>query len=299
MKNKLKPGDIVEVLSPSEILKTLDSDGTLHNLPFMPEMIVHCGNKFRVRSRIEKTCVASHAIREFINDDIVFLENLRCDGSSHDGCQRGCMIFWDEAWLRKTNDNYENKNINLDKIDELKIRLKTKENSKRYFCQSTQLNISTRKISPKERFFKLIKEVQTKTISITKALKSLIFPVWRKLSYKLLSGDLKKTPVQVLNLQPGEIVEVKSFKEILSTLNKDGSNRGLEFHLDMKQFCGKRFRVRNRLEKMISEVTGEMVEVNNTVILENVTCCYEYRFLGCAREIYQYWREIWLKRIET
>ena len=42
MKNKLKPGDIVEVLSPSEILETLDSDGTLNNLPFMPEMIAHC-----------------------------------------------------------------------------------------------------------------------------------------------------------------------------------------------------------------------------------------------------------------
>ncbi len=35
----LRPGDCVEVLSPREILQTLDGDGTLDKLPFMPEMM--------------------------------------------------------------------------------------------------------------------------------------------------------------------------------------------------------------------------------------------------------------------
>ena len=30
----------------------------------------------------------------------VFLEGLRCDGSAHGGCQRGCLFFWKEAWLK-------------------------------------------------------------------------------------------------------------------------------------------------------------------------------------------------------
>lgn len=56
-KHKLKTGDIVEILHPLEVAKTLDSNGTLDNLPFMAEMIQYCGRKLRVSARIEKTCV--------------------------------------------------------------------------------------------------------------------------------------------------------------------------------------------------------------------------------------------------
>ena len=34
----LRPGDIVEVRPAAEILATLDADGTLDDMPFMPEM---------------------------------------------------------------------------------------------------------------------------------------------------------------------------------------------------------------------------------------------------------------------
>jgi hypothetical protein len=34
-----RPGDLVEVKTPDEILATLDADGTLDRLPFMPEMV--------------------------------------------------------------------------------------------------------------------------------------------------------------------------------------------------------------------------------------------------------------------
>ncbi len=50
---------------------------------------------------------------------------------------------------------------------------------------------------------------------------------------------------------------------------------------------------------MISETTGEMLNVKNTVILNDITCCFEYRFLGCTRERFQFWREIWLKRVQS
>ena len=35
----------------------------------------------------------------------VYLEDLRCDGSGHDGCQAGCKIYWKEAWLRRVEDD--------------------------------------------------------------------------------------------------------------------------------------------------------------------------------------------------
>ena len=30
----------------------------------------------------------------------VYLDDVRCDGSGHGGCQAGCRIYWKEAWLR-------------------------------------------------------------------------------------------------------------------------------------------------------------------------------------------------------
>ena len=299
MANKFQSGEIVEVLTPLEIMQTLDSCGTIHGLPFMPEMIAYCGKRYRVRSKIEKTCVVTGKMREFINDDVVFLENLRCDGSSHDGCQRGCLIFWNEAWLKKVNDNDTNIDAKVEETDHLRSKLITKNNPDIYFCQSTQLIEATQKLSHTQRISKLIKEIQSNTVGLIMGLKSLIFPVWWRLRFKKLIGHLAQTPVLELNLQPGEIVEVKSFDEIKSTLDKKGRNRGLEFHYDMMQFCGKQYRVRNRLEKMISEASGKMLKIKNTVILEDVTCDFAYRFWGCSRCIFQYWREIWLKRVDN
>ena len=31
----------------------------------------------------------------------VHLESIRCNGSAHDGCEAGCLIFWKEAWLKR------------------------------------------------------------------------------------------------------------------------------------------------------------------------------------------------------
>ena len=31
----------------------------------------------------------------------MLLEDLRCDGSAHDGCQAECRVFWKEAWLKR------------------------------------------------------------------------------------------------------------------------------------------------------------------------------------------------------
>ena len=50
-RHKFRAGDRVIVRSPEEILSTLDADGTLHGLPFMPEMLDWCGKPFRVERR--------------------------------------------------------------------------------------------------------------------------------------------------------------------------------------------------------------------------------------------------------
>ena len=74
-------------------------------LPFMPEMLEHCGKRLRVKRRAEKTCVeypgGQYKIREFLNNDVLILDVPRCPGSGHDGCGRSCVLFWKTAWLKK------------------------------------------------------------------------------------------------------------------------------------------------------------------------------------------------------
>src|SRR5258708_35917814 len=96
--SKIRPGDLVDVRSAGEILQTLDTDGTLDQLPFMPEMIPHCGKRYRVEFRALKTCTSGSptgsTMRSFKKEDVVTLEGLRCPGTEHDGCQKLCRILW-------------------------------------------------------------------------------------------------------------------------------------------------------------------------------------------------------------
>ena len=97
----LRAGETIEVRSGQEILATLDEDGKLDGLPFMPEMLQYCGKRFRVSKRADKTCdnIGPWSLRRM--QRAVHLTDLRCDGQAHGGCQAGCLLFWKEAWLAR------------------------------------------------------------------------------------------------------------------------------------------------------------------------------------------------------
>ena len=96
----LRVGDWVEVRTPKEILATLDKEGCLDSLPFMPEMMQYCGKTFPISKSAHKSCntLGGGGIRRMA--DAVHLEGLRCDGASHGGCQAACLLFWKTAWLK-------------------------------------------------------------------------------------------------------------------------------------------------------------------------------------------------------
>lgn len=98
---KLSAGDWIEVRSQREILATLDKNGCLDCLPFMPEMFAYCGKRFRVYKRAHKTCDTVNDYKGRRMKDAVHLEGARCGGEAHGGCDAGCLIFWKTAWLRK------------------------------------------------------------------------------------------------------------------------------------------------------------------------------------------------------
>ena len=98
----LRPGELVRVRSVLEIGPTLDAQGSLDGMPFMPEMLQYCGRTFRVSRRADKTCAGDGAMRRMHN--AVHLADLRCDGAGHGGCEAACLLFWNEAWLERADD---------------------------------------------------------------------------------------------------------------------------------------------------------------------------------------------------
>ena len=99
---------------------------------------------------------------------------------------------------------------------------------------------------------------------------------------------------ETLNLQPGELVQVKSYQEISVTLDENGFNKGLLWMPTMQKFCGKKFRVYKRLKRIMIESTGEIRNIKNTVLLEGVVCEDLY---DCDRSCFHFWREVWLHRV--
>src|SRR5688572_7284317 len=60
-----------------------------------------CGRRFRVFKRADKICIeTAYSLDLRRLRDAVTLEEVRCDGSDHDGCRRMCMLFWKERWLK-------------------------------------------------------------------------------------------------------------------------------------------------------------------------------------------------------
>jgi hypothetical protein len=109
-----------------------------------------------------------------------------------------------------------------------------------------------------------------------------------------------KTPRRKLDLAPGERVRVRSHDAILGTL-AGRVNRGMGFAPEMVGYCDGTYTVRARIERILDEKTGAMLEMKSECIaLEDVVCrssCSSGRMF-CPRGVVAYWREIWLERAE-
>jgi hypothetical protein len=311
---QLRAGDLVIVRTPKEIYKTLGPDGTLDGLPFMPEMLEFCGKPFQVFNRVVQSTIdgaflkhhAESYVREFRNNDVVTLKGIRCSGAEHDKCERGCAIFWKEAWLQKLKDHSQSASsaANCSANDsELRAILKSQTAPGRYFCQSSEFLKATTHLSGIRRIEKCFSAVAAGNISTVGMVKRISIWIWWKIYRRLIGeparGTLEKTPTSVLNLKPGELVQVKTRLEIIKTLDSQGKNRGLHFSADQLPYCGKQYRVRDRIDNFIAEGTGEMKSFHNSVTLEDALCDSSYfAFGGCYRSDLLYWREIWLQRVE-
>jgi hypothetical protein len=335
---KLRVGDFVEVRSEQEILATLDETGAIDGLPFMPEMLEFCGKRFRVEKRADKACDTINLSGSRRIHDAVHLEGLRCTGESHDGCQAMCLLYWKEAWLtrldvtsaaspasaRSTPAPFPGRgSCSSERIVQFtRTPNAATDGEVRYRCQATELLLASTPL-PWWDVRQYIRDIHSGNVGLVDVLKSFAFRVlykcvgitayrfqiavfnqiqrWcRGTPYPFLAGTLDKTPRETLDLQPGELVQVKSYGEILATLNKGNRNQGLSFDAEMVPYCGTERRVLARVNHIIDERSGRMLTfTKDCLILAGAVCRAKFsdRRLFCPRGIYPYWREIWLKRV--
>jgi hypothetical protein len=312
---RLHVGDLVQVRSAAEIRLTLDSDGTLDGLPFMPEMLRFCGSRFRVYRRVDKindmnTKTGVRRLR-----DTVTLEGLRCDGTGHDGCQAECQILWKDTWLQRVTVNGPSSTVPVDAQvrDAVVLKsscggLKTKSYHSKvdgslYFCQITELLRASEPMrwwDVRQDFRSLfcgnVGLIAFLVGSLTKLFNT-IQTLRGGCDYPYRSkGDLSSTPNSDLGLRTGDRVRVKSKEAIAKTLDKKDRNRGLRFDREMIRFCGHQFIVRRRVSNLIGEDSGRMLTMKTPcVTLEGVTATGEFlRF--CPQSEFVFWREAWLER---
>lgn len=315
----LKIGEMVEVRSQEEIFATLDENGALDDMPFMPEMLQFVGRRFPVYKIAHKTCDTATRTGGRSVTHTVHLQ-LRCDGSGHDGCQAGCLIFWKEAWLKRvdaaapaaapTANGLASSGFTLVQLQRATSRPDPQDaNTRIYVCQNTQIPKSTTPL-PWWDARQYMRDVTSRNVTIGKAAfvlgRAMLNAVQRKRGGRGFPSfpvpTKTKTPREKLDLRPGEYVQVKTRQEIADTLDVNYRNRGLFFDVELIRWCGGTYRVRSRVDKIIDEHTGRMIQLpNDCIILEGVACaaeCSRSRLL-CPREIHHYWREIWLRRVPS
>ena len=322
----LRVGEEVEVRSAAEILSTLDDKGEFENLPFMPEMLQFCGRRLRVHKVANKLCDTIGASGNRRMNNAVHLAGARCNGEAHGGCQTACSLYWKEAWLRRpasgTETTHQGKAQRHDEVDPSLFERWTRKTSEpggevRYRCQATELLRAAPSriglLDPRQ----YVSDVRTGNVRPGAAVRSFFFGAFNALqarSRRYLPGWLRvrqglpwgfvsgravgRTPTGRLDLQPGELVRIKSKQEIMRTIDRDRLNRGLGFEEEMARSCGRTARVLRRVERCIDEKTGKMLSMKNPcIVLEGVVCEGVYH-ANCPREFLPFWREIWLERVE-
>jgi hypothetical protein len=340
----LRAGDWVEVRSKEEILLTLDRNGRLEELPFMPQMFQYCGHSFRVYKRAHKTCDTINFSGGRKLSGGIHLENLRCDGNAFGGCEAACLVFWKEAWLKPVDSPSSNEAISLptkvvngkgctesDVLAGTRAKNQPFSGGPRYSCQATELLEATTPLpwwdirqyaedyaSGNAGAWRLFAGFAYATVyscyryarrlGLTK-LSVAVSWVYDKVQrlyggvpFPRYRGSIpagQPVPTVKLDLQPGELIRVKSYEKILATLDTDNKIRGLTFDAEMVPYCGHTFKVRSRVTTFVNEKTGLINQLRGpAVILEKVWCNSRYSDcrMQCPRAIYPWWREIWLER---
>lgn len=333
---RCKAGDLVEVRSVAEVLATLDDRGCYQNFPFQPEMLQYCGKQFRVYRSAHKICDSTYYKDGRILEDAVFLEDLRCDGSAHDGCQAKCSFMFKLAWLKPVSPARDWQMPPppppVPGRDAAWLQATTRrvnaDGETIYRCQTTDYLDATVAYKPSNTAV-LWADLRSGNVGIGQMLRAQLllqlwhitearippWSLWNRLYISLhrffygtrsphVHGRIPKgspTPDVRIGLQEGDLVKVRPIEEVEPTLSVGNRNRGLSFNPEMSPYCGGTYRVERRVTRIIDERRFTMLEMKNPcIMLEGVVCKARYHpeAILCPKRVPQYFREAWLEKVD-
>ena len=298
----------------------------------MPEMLAFCGQRLTVHKVAHKLCDALTWTGMHKMTRAVHLTGARCDGSAHGGCQTACSLYWKEDWLRRVDVGAGDRRlaqaggrparswavpgVSLPILEVNTRRGTFEDGATRYACQATEILRAAPERLPVKDLSHFVDDVRLGNAGVLFVVRAVFVAAFNRvqslsrsrlperlrfrhgLAWRFLAGTAgHPTPTEVLDLQPGELVRVKSREEILATLDENLLNRGMGFDAEMSRYCGRTAVVQARVDRCLDERTGRLMTMKNPcIILEKTVCSGAYTSV-CPREYVPFWREIWLERV--
>jgi hypothetical protein len=292
-------GDVVEIRSIDEIGKTLDGDRCLDRLPFMPEMARFCGQRAWVFRCVDKIYDygRSKTLRRL--EDAVLLGGLRCDGTSHGGCQASCYLLWKRTWLKPVAEA----GIARGRTGHPAPAAwrESAPIADQYSCQYTQLAAASTPMATWD-VRQDLRPLASGNVTLSAFLVAMLTRLFNAVQQarggveypSLMPGPQSALPSPERDLAPGDRVRVRPMEDIAITLDQGGRHRGLWFDRDMVKHCGRRYSVLRRVDRIIDDATGRMLELKRpSLVLAGAEASGEFlRF--CAQHEYPFWRQEWL-----
>jgi hypothetical protein len=266
-------------------------------------MAAFCGHEAVVYRVVDKIYDygRSRSMRRL--DDCVLLTDLRCDGTSHAGCEAACYLIWKSQWLEPSASPAAQPGVRQGPAVALP-RAGPPNPETVYSCQYTQLTHASQAMSQGD-WRRLLGpwvagNVTAGAFWVALATRAFNALQLRRggLCYPARPPGSNDKALPMLSLQPGQWVRVRTSEQIARTLDKNSKNRGLWFDRDMLKYCGSLRQVRSRVHKIIDVRTGTMIPMKTAcIMLEGVHYSGEFQGFGEQHD-YLYWREAWLEPVD-
>jgi hypothetical protein len=105
---RLQPGELVQVRTKEEIMRSLNSKLRHRGLSFDVEAVQYCGKTFRVHSRVDRIINEKTGAMIVLHNDCIILEGATCSGcysSNRMFCPRSVYPYWREIWLKRVKES--------------------------------------------------------------------------------------------------------------------------------------------------------------------------------------------------
>jgi hypothetical protein len=94
-------------------------------------------------------------------------------------------------------------------------------------------------------------------------------------------------------IQPGDVVRIRSRHDIRKTLDTSGRTNGCRFTNDMYSHCGKEYTVFKKVDHFFDENKGRTCKCRNLFLLEGAHCARG----TCHRYCFFFWHVGWLEKV--